>query len=147
MRWKPKQRHSPAAPIPSATSPSAWRLGIWISASPRCPGAPATRTSPAGTRPSTLGRPSRRICRSMTAKARRRGLKLPILFVTLGVLILLGLGTWQVYRLHWKEGILAEITAAEQHPPAPLADHPPEYGRVSVTGRFRFDKALSLGVD
>jgi surfeit locus 1 family protein len=83
----------------------------------------------------------------MTAKARPQRLLLPILFVTLAVLILLGLGTWQVYRLRWKEGILAEIAAAEQHPPAPLTDHPPEYGRISVTGHFRFDKALNLGVD
>ena len=26
--------------------------------------------------------------------------------------ILIGLGTWQIYRLHWKEGILAQIMRA-----------------------------------
>lgn len=83
----------------------------------------------------------------MTGRRSGRSLVLPSLLAALGVLILVGLGTWQVYRLRWKEGILAQITAAEQHPPAPLTDHPPDYGRVSVTGRFRYDEALSLGVD
>ncbi|HVY13785.1 MAG TPA: SURF1 family protein [Rhodopila sp.] len=83
----------------------------------------------------------------MTDRPKRRGLLLPGLLVALGVLVLLGLGTWQVYRLRWKEGILAEIAAAEKQPPAPLTGHPPDYGRVAVTGHFLFDKALWLGVD
>jgi surfeit locus 1 family protein len=83
----------------------------------------------------------------MTDKAERSGLLLPILLAAIGVAILLGLGTWQVYRLHWKEGILAEIAAAEHNKPAPLTDHPPEYGRVSVAGRFDYAKAVRLGVD
>jgi surfeit locus 1 family protein len=69
------------------------------------------------------------------------------LFVSLGVLLLLGLGTWQVYRLHWKEGILAEIDAAEAHPPAPLTEHPPAWGRVAVTGRFDYSKAVRFSLD
>jgi surfeit locus 1 family protein len=83
----------------------------------------------------------------MIDKPRRQGLLVPALFVTLGVLILLGRGTWPIYRRRWKEGILAEIANSEQHSPEPLTDHPPEWGRVSVTGHFRFDKTLSLGVD
>jgi len=77
----------------------------------------------------------------------RRGLLIPSLIAALGVLILLGLGTWQVYRLRWKEGILAEIAAAEHSPPVPLTEQPPAFGKVSVTGRFRFDRTIRLGVE
>lgn len=36
-------------------------------------------------------------------------------------LVLIGLGVWQVQRLRWKEGLLAEIAAAERAPAQPLA--------------------------
>ena len=36
---------------------------------------------------------------------------LPLLFGLVGTAILLALGTWQVQRLAWKEGVLAEIEA------------------------------------
>ena len=66
--------------------------------------------------------------------------------------VLLGLGTWQVYRLQWKEGILARIAAAEAAPPVPL---PPDsasavllpYTKVSVTGHFRFDRVAEFGAE
>ena len=83
----------------------------------------------------------------MNVTTTRGKLLLPGLVVAVAVLILLGLGTWQVYRLRWKQGILAQIAAAEHQAPVPLADTPPAYGRVSVTGRFRFDQAVVLGVD
>jgi surfeit locus 1 family protein len=35
--------------------------------------------------------------------------------------ILIGLGTWQVQRLHWKEGLLARIAALKTAPPRSLA--------------------------
>jgi surfeit locus 1 family protein len=34
--------------------------------------------------------------------------------------ILIGLGIWQVQRLHWKEGLLARIHALQAAPPRPL---------------------------
>jgi len=54
--------------------------------------------------------------------------------------ILCGLGTWQVQRLHWKEGVLARIEALKTAPALPLiqvltADARPEdlaWTRVSV---------------
>jgi surfeit locus 1 family protein len=66
--------------------------------------------------------------------------------------VLIGLGTWQVYRLQWKEGILARIAAAEAAPPVPL---PPDlasavlqpYTKVSVIGRFRFDRVAQFGAE
>ncbi len=60
------------------------------------------------------------------------------------LLVLLGLGTWQVYRLQWKEGILAQIAAAEAAPAVPLGQDPAPYMKVSVTGRFRFDQAAAF---
>lgn len=35
--------------------------------------------------------------------------------------ILIGLGVWQVQRLHWKEGVLARIAALQSAPAQPLA--------------------------
>lgn len=68
------------------------------------------------------------------------------------LLLLIGLGTWQVYRLHWKEGILAQIAKAEAAPPVPLPAEPEPYTpspytKISVTGRFRFDQAAQYGAE
>lgn len=61
--------------------------------------------------------------------------------------ILVGLGTWQIYRLHWKEGILAQIARAEAAPPVPLSGDPSPYTRVAVTGRLRADLSASYALD
>jgi len=58
--------------------------------------------------------------------------------------ILLSLGTWQVERLRWKEGLLADIAERRAAAPVALADVEAieknsgeiEYRRVSVTGTF-----------
>ena len=34
--------------------------------------------------------------------------------------ITFGLGTWQVYRLQWKQGIVAELEAKQSAPPEPF---------------------------
>ena len=61
--------------------------------------------------------------------------------------ILIGLGTWQIYRLHWKEGILAQIARAEAAPPVPLSGDPSPYTKVAVTGRLRADLSASYALD
>ncbi|WP_189521313.1 MULTISPECIES: SURF1 family protein [unclassified Mesorhizobium] len=56
--------------------------------------------------------------------------------------ILLGLGTWQVQRLHWKEGLIETIDRRTHAAPRPLADverelaatHDVDYTPVTVTG-------------
>ena len=63
------------------------------------------------------------------------------------LIVLLGLGTWQIYRLHWKEGILARIATAESVPAVPLGSDPAPYTKVSATGRFRFDLAAQFGAE
>ncbi len=57
------------------------------------------------------------------APALRR--KLPILTgiaVLIALAILVTLGTWQVERLHWKEGLLADIAERRATAPVPLSD-------------------------
>ena len=48
--------------------------------------------------------------------------------------VLIGLGVWQVERLKWKEGLIAQAEAASALPPAPLAQvlasASPEFRRV-----------------
>ena len=38
----------------------------------------------------------------------------------IGIAILIGLGVWQVQRLHWKEALLAKIAALQRRPPIPI---------------------------
>jgi surfeit locus 1 family protein len=62
--------------------------------------------------------------------------------------VLLSLGTWQVERLHWKEGLLADIAERRAAAPVPLTEVEAierqggdiEYRRVSVTGTFDHSK-------
>jgi surfeit locus 1 family protein len=85
----------------------------------------------------------------MAAASRLRSLLWPAVFAAIGCAILIGLGVWQVERLHWKEALLAEIDARIHAPPEPLP--PPdvwprlvpddyEYRHVRATGVFEHDK-------
>ncbi|MET3601514.1 SURF1 family protein [Martelella mangrovi] len=57
------------------------------------------------------------------------------------------LGNWQVRRLHWKQDLLATVSARLQAPPVPLAEIEAlaaeggniEYRPVTVSGRFEHD--------
>jgi surfeit locus 1 family protein len=70
----------------------------------------------------------------------------PTLWLIPMLAILLGLGTWQIQRLHWKEGLLAKIHVGLTAPPVPLHDALPaldpariddaDYRRVMVHGLF-----------
>jgi surfeit locus 1 family protein len=59
--------------------------------------------------------------------------------------VLIGLGTWQVYRLAWKRHLLAQIAAAEQAPAVPLPLAPAPFQKVAVQGRLRPDLAALYG--
>ncbi|PPQ35618.1 SURF1 family protein [Rhodopila globiformis] len=80
-------------------------------------------------------------------RSRNRRFLAPSLAALFMLLVLIGLGTWQVYRLHWKEGILAQIAAAEAAPPVPLGPSPAPFTKVSVTGIFLYDLAMQYGVE
>ncbi|MEL6573377.1 MAG: SURF1 family protein [Pseudomonadota bacterium] len=62
----------------------------------------------------------------------------PLLLGIAGCAVLISLGTWQVQRLAWKEGILAEIDARMAQTPAPLdssmTEAEDEYRRVTLSG-------------
>jgi surfeit locus 1 family protein len=72
--------------------------------------------------------------------------KAVLLLALLG--ILLSLGTWQVKRLQWKEGLLADIAERQAAAPVPLADIEAmaakggdiEYRRITAAGRYLNDK-------
>ncbi|WP_420479561.1 SURF1 family protein [Brevundimonas sp. FT23028] len=55
----------------------------------------------------------------------------------LALVLLCGLGTWQVQRLHWKEALIAEAGAAAAQPPRPVAEvlagPAPEFRAVTLT--------------
>lgn len=88
----------------------------------------------------TLAEPARRF------RPDRRATVLALLALA----ILLGLGTWQVQRLHWKEGLIATIRERRALPPLPvarLAELGPDadHRRATVTGRFDPEHALRFG--
>lgn len=74
----------------------------------------------------------------------------PTLFTVPVLLLCLGLGSWQVERLFWKEGLIAQRQAAVTAPPAPaprsLAEaRAMEFHRVTDEGVFLHDKEIFLG--
>jgi surfeit locus 1 family protein len=66
--------------------------------------------------------------------------------------VLIGLGVWQLERLQWKEGLIAEIEARSTGAPITIAEalaiacqgRDPDYYRVGVEGRFHHDKERYL---
>jgi len=64
-------------------------------------------------------------------------------FITFWLLI--ALGVWQLHRLKWKEGILAQIHAAEIAAPVPLPAHPLPFEKVSIAGHWLPGKAALYG--
>ncbi|MFU8835699.1 MAG: SURF1 family protein [Roseovarius sp.] len=70
----------------------------------------------------------------------RQGVLIPLIFGIAGVAVLVGLGKWQVERLAWKEGVLADIAAHISAEPVDLPEAvEPERDRylpVAVTGRI-----------
>lgn len=76
-----------------------------------------------------------------------RRLLLPGLLSLAALAVLIGLGTWQVERMHWKRAALAAIAAAEARPGVDLPEVPPPFLKVRVTGRLRFDLAALYGAE
>jgi surfeit locus 1 family protein len=63
------------------------------------------------------------------------------------LVVLLGLGTWQVQRLAWKTDLLAQLDAAEQRPAIPLGEAPAPFAKVAATGHLRPDLAARYGAE
>lgn len=72
---------------------------------------------------------------------RRLGVTIAMAIAALAAFaVLIALGTWQVQRLHWKEGLIATIDARSHAEPVPFLDiagrDDVEYLRVRLSGRF-----------
>jgi surfeit locus 1 family protein len=91
-----------------------------------------------------------RMARSARVAARFRPGLSPTLAALAGLLVLLGLGTWQVERLYWKERLIAERRAGLAASPEPLPTAVEDwrtfdFRRVSVAGEFRHDLEQLFG--
>ena len=64
--------------------------------------------------------------------AARSSLALMSVFVVAALALLVGLGTWQLQRLAWKEALIARIETRLAEVPAPL----PEHSRVMRRSTF-----------
>jgi surfeit locus 1 family protein len=74
----------------------------------------------------------------------------PTLAVLPAFLLLVGLGTWQVQRMAWKEALIVELSARLAQPPAQLpatvaGPAAAEFMPVRLRGRFLHDRELYLG--
>jgi len=70
--------------------------------------------------------------------------------VALGLTLLLGLGTWQLHRLAWKQDLIAKRAAKLEAPPVALPDHAADWSaldfrRIEARGVFRHDLAQVFG--
>ncbi len=85
---------------------------------------------------------------TMTPRAARsRALLVPAAATLVMLAILIGLGVWQLQRLQWKRGILAEIDRAEASPAVPLTGHPLQFTKVRAEGRLLDDKRAHYGAE
>jgi surfeit locus 1 family protein len=88
----------------------------------------------------------------MLQRLRRARLMWPTAFAGAGLVVLIGLGTWQLERKRWKEGLIANIAARVHADPVPLARAEAllrgggdvEYLHVTAKGRFHHDKERYL---
>jgi surfeit locus 1 family protein len=88
----------------------------------------------------------------MLAKLQKAGLVWPTLLALAGIAVLIGLGTWQLERRAWKQGLLAKIAARVSAAPVPIGATSQtlepgddfEYLHVKATGRFLHDKERYL---
>ncbi len=74
----------------------------------------------------------------------------PTLMAVPAFLVLIGLGIWQLERLHWKEGLIAAREAAIAAPPVAVprdvaAASALEFHRVRASGEFLNDREFFLG--
>ncbi len=75
---------------------------------------------------------------------------LPLIATLIGTTLLLGLGTWQMQRLSWKQSLIAEREAGLAAPPTALPEQAEEwrgfaFRKVTVSGVFRHDLEQFFG--
>src|SRR5688500_17479242 len=75
------------------------------------------------------------------------------IFTILGILLLCALGTWQIQRLHWKQGVISDIEQALAAEAAALdgktitqaMENNKAILRGALTGHYRHDHEIAIG--
>ena len=88
----------------------------------------------------------------MLKTLREKRLIWPGIATMLGVAFLIGLGTWQMHRLAWKQGLIGSIAERVHAPPVPIAvaeertaeGGDVEYTRVTAAGELVNDREIHL---
>lgn len=76
---------------------------------------------------------------------------LPWIFISAVVGVLVGMGSWQMERLKWKNELMAKYEAGLEQPPIMLSKIPSEeltqntYRRTVFSGTYMHDKEIHLG--
>ncbi len=76
-----------------------------------------------------------------------RHLLVPAVSTLVMLVVLLGLGFWQLQRREWKADLLARIDSAERLPAVPMPASPEPFAKVSVQGRLRTDLQALYGAE
>ena len=76
-----------------------------------------------------------------------RRLLVPGAITAVMLVVLIGLGVWQLERLQWKRGLLAQLDAADAAPPVPLPFDPRPMQKVRVAGRWLPDLLAWYGAE
>ncbi len=66
-------------------------------------------------------------------------------FIIFFILVFVGLGTWQIIRLNWKNNLILEIENSLKNPPVELAESKQEnFLKIRTSGSIDFDKQIYL---
>ena len=71
----------------------------------------------------------------------------PAIMTAAMLVVLTGLGTWQVRRLEWKQALLAEIARSEATAAIPLPRNPDPYAKVSLSGTLLSNQTALYGAE
>ena len=66
-------------------------------------------------------------------------------FIIFFIFVFIGLGTWQIIRLNWKNNLILEIENSLKNPPVELAQSNKEnFLKIKTSGTIDFDKQIYL---
>ena len=66
-------------------------------------------------------------------------------FILFFIFIFVGLGTWQIIRLNWKNNLILEIENSLKNPPVQLSQsNQQNYLKIKTSGRVDFEKQIYL---
>ena len=66
-------------------------------------------------------------------------------FIIFFILVFIGLGTWQIIRLNWKNNLILEIENSLKNPPVELSQSNKEnFLKIKTSGLIDFDKQIYL---